>query len=521
MVDASAEATFDFIIIGGGTNGLTAASYLAKEGLKTVVVERQYEVGGGAITRELTLPGFHHDVIATSINTWRASPVQDELELAKYGYADVDPDPVASTPFKNGRSVTIYKDLRATLKSISQFSKKDAEKFEEFFNFYMESKEVLHASRSSPPLLLSDLMTTLEQSDQGLDFLQFTYLSARDWLEENFESEEMKAFLALWGSNHSPLSPEDSGSAIVILGFIGLLQDKGVGVPIGGMKTLALAFRRFLETHGGVIATGEEVREIIVENGKAQGILTSKGRKIRARKGVIADVEPRSLFLKLVPQTQLDSSFRSKAERFRFSKVSQVMIHAALDDSISYKAEEARRSGMVQIGDSLNQISRAFNDCIIGEMPKEPFMTVDNTTSHDNSRAPSGKHIMWNFVRAPAFVRGHQWTEEEKSEFADRAIERLSEYAPNAKNIVLKRVVLSPQDIQSINSNMVNGDPSEGRTTIDQSMALRPFPRWSQYKTPIAGLYMCRPATHPVGGVSGLCGRNAALVALNDLTNRS
>lgn len=519
MVDASVEATFDFIIVGGGTNGLTAASYLAKDGLKTVVVERMHEVGGGAITRELTLPGFHHDVIATSINTWRASPVQDELELDKYGYADMDPDPVASTPFKNGKSVTIYKDLQATLKSIRQFSRKDAERYEEFFNFYMESKEVLHASRSSPPLSLSDLMATLEESDQGLDFLQMTYLSARDWLEENFESEEMKAFLALWGSNHSPLSPEDSGSAIVILGFIGLLQDRGVGVPIGGMKTLSTAFRRFLETHGGVVLVDEEVREILVENGKAQGILTSHGRKLRARKGVIADVEPKSLFLKLVPESQLDSAFRNKVVRFRFSKVSQVMIHAALNDSIYYKAQDASRSGMVQIGDSLNQISRAFNDCIIGEMPKEPFMTIDNTTSFDRSRAPNGKHIMWNFVRAPAFVKGHPWTEEEKSEFADCAIERLSEYAPNAKTIVLKRVVLSPQDIQNINSNMVNGDPSEGRSTIDQSMALRPFPRWSQYRTPIVGLYMCSPSTHPGGGVSGLSGRNAALVALNDLAN--
>ena len=512
--------TFDFIIVGGGINGLTAASYLAKGGLSTIVVERQIEVGGGATTRELTLPGFQHDVLATSINTWRASPVEEELDLRKYGYVDVSPDPVAATPFKDGRSLCICRDLKATLKSISQFSNNDARKFEEVFNSYLESKEILHSTRSAQPISLSDMMAALEESDEGLDFLQFTYMSARDWLEENFESEEMKAFLALWGCNHSPLSPEDAGSAIIIFGFIGLLQDAGVGVPLGGMRTLSNSFRRFLEAHGGVILTGDEVKNIIVENGDARGIVSSSGKILRARKGIMADVEPKSLFLKLVPEAAIDSSFRKKVSRFRFSKVTEVMIHAALDDAIGYKAEDARRAGMVQIGDTIDQISRAFNDCVIGEMPKEPFMTIDNTTWYDSSRVPEGKHIMWNFVRAPAFVHGRPWTGEQKEEFADRSIERLTEYAPNAHKIILKRVVLSPQDIQAINSNLVNGDPGAGKPTIDQNMALRPFPKWSSYRTPVKGLYMCSPSTHPGGGVSGLPGRNAALVALEDLSKK-
>ena len=510
----------DFIIVGGGINGLTAASYLAKAGLSTIVVERQKEIGGGAITRELTLPGFQHDALATSINSWRASPVEEELDLRKYGYVDVSPDPVASTPFKDGRAVSIYRDPKATLKSICQFSEKDARKFQEVFNSYLESKEILHSTRSSQPMSLSDMMATLEGSDEGLDFLQYSYMCARDWLEENFESEEMKAFLALWACNHSPLSPEDAGSAIIILGFIGLLQDVGVGVPLGGMRTLSSAFRRFLEAHGGVIFTGDEVKNIIVEHGEARGIICSSGKVLRARRGIMADVEPKSLFLNLVPESAVDSSFRKKVSRFRFSKVTEVMIHAALDDAIGYKVEDVRRAGMVQIGDSLDQISRAFNDCLIGEMPKEPFMTIDNTTWYDSSRVPKGKHILWNFVRAPAFVHGRPWTEEQKEEFADRSIERLAEYAPNADKIILKKVVLSPQDIQVINSNLVNGDPGGGKPTMDQNMALRPFPGWSSYRTPVKGLYMCSPSTHPGGGVSGLPGRNAALIALEDLSNK-
>ncbi|MDA4129704.1 MAG: NAD(P)/FAD-dependent oxidoreductase [Thaumarchaeota archaeon] len=222
----------DFIIAGGGTNGLSAAAYLAREGYSTLVVESQPFLGGGAITQEITLPGFKHDVCATSLNIWRASPIQQDLNLEKYGLHVVDPDPVASTPFKDGRAITIHKDLNHTLRSIEQFSKKDEEKFKEIFDFYLDSKDILLGGMAAPPLPFSAMMSTLEESDTGLDFLQFSYLSARDWLEKNFESEEMKAFMSIWGSNHLALSPEDAGSALVVLIFIGILQDAGAGVPI-------------------------------------------------------------------------------------------------------------------------------------------------------------------------------------------------------------------------------------------------------------------------------------------------
>ena len=136
-------STFDFVIVGGGTNGLSAAAYLGKQGYSTIVLERQQYLGGGAITKEITLPGYKHDIFATSINIWKASSIQQDLELDEYGYREISPDPVASTPFKNGRAVTIHKDLNATLKSIEQFSKKDANKFREIFQFYIELKEII------------------------------------------------------------------------------------------------------------------------------------------------------------------------------------------------------------------------------------------------------------------------------------------------------------------------------------------------------------------------------------------
>jgi phytoene dehydrogenase-like protein len=507
----------DFIVIGAGTNGLAAAAYLGKEGYSTLVLEGNDYTGGGAVTQELTLPGFKHDVFATSINIWRASSIQQDLELEKYGYRDVSPDPVASTPFRDGRgAISIYRDLNMTLKSIARFSQKDAEKFREIYDFYLESKEILLGSLASAPVPFSTMMEALEGSDAGMDFLQFSYMSARDWLEENFESEEMRAFLALWGSNHVPLSPEDAGGAVLVLVFAGLLQERGAGVPIGGMATVAQALGKYVLAHNGQIVTSEGVEQILVKDRQVQGVRTTRGRTIEARVGVIASVEPKSLFLKLVPESSLEKSFVQKVKNFRFSRVTQVMIHAALDEWLDYDPAEVRRSGLVQIGDTLNEISRAYNDCVTGRPPSKPFMTIDNTTSYDGTRAPAGKHVMWNFVRAPVFIDGRSWSIDDKERFADVCIDRLSEYAPSAKRIILKRVILSPQDIETLNPNMVYGDPNGGKATPDQSLVLRPFPGWSEYRTPIRGLYMCSPATHPGGGISGLCGHNAAVIAIED-----
>lgn len=507
----------DFIIVGGGTNGLSAAAYLGKEGYSTLVLERQDYLGGGAITRnEFTLPGFKHDIFATSINIWRASSIENDLELQKFGYRDVNPDPVACTPFKNGKAVSLYRDLNLTLKSIEQFSKKDASKFKEIYEFYIESKDIILGSLASSPIPFSSMMAALEGSDEGLDFLQFSYMSSRDWLEENFESEEVKAFLALWGSNHVPLSPEDAGSAILILVFIGLLQEKGAGVPIGGIATLVESLKRCIASLGGRVATGENVVEILVEDGHAKGVKTASGKIFEAKRGIVASVEPKSLFLDLVKESTLDQDFRNKVKKFRYSKVTQVMIHAALSGWLEYNPMEASQAGLVQIGDSLDKISSAYNDCVIGKMPECPFMTIDNTTCYDSSRAPPGKHTMWNFVRAPVFLGGKPWSHSNKEEFANICIDRLKNYAPNVNKVILKRVVLSPQDIEKMNPNLVYGDPGGGKATLDQSLALRPFPGYSEYRTPIKGLYMCSPANHPGGGVSGMAGHNAALVAIED-----
>ena len=292
----------------------------------------------------------------------------------------------------------------------------------------------------------------------------------------------------------------------------------GIGIPIGGIKTLGDSFVRFIRSHGGTIITNSRVDEVVVGkgDGRAIGVRCADGKIFAAKKAIIVNAEPKSLFLKLLPQDSLQEEFKKKIRAFRFSKVSEVMIHAALSEWLDYKPFEVRSAGMVQIGEALDEVSRAFNDCITGRLPDIPFMTINNTTCYDKTRAPPGKHTMWNFARAPVLINGSKWNDNEKEKFADTCISRLSEYAPNTKAVILKRVVLSPQDIEAMNPNMVNGDPGVGKPGIDQSLALRPVPGWSNYRTPIKGLYLCGGSTHPGGGINGASGHNAAQVALAD-----
>jgi phytoene dehydrogenase-like protein len=177
--------TYDFIVIGGGVNGLTAASYLAKRGFSVILLERSDELGGCAITRELTIPGFKHDVMATSLNIFKAGPVKDDLELERFGFREALPDPVTAHPLPDGRALYIYRDIGKTLKSVEVFSKRDAKRLGEVLEMFRESSELLLGGMLGPPAPLSAMASLLEESEEGLEFPRLTFLSARDFLDEN------------------------------------------------------------------------------------------------------------------------------------------------------------------------------------------------------------------------------------------------------------------------------------------------------------------------------------------------
>ena len=507
----------DFIIVGGGINGLTSAAYLLNDGFSVVLIERNNYLGGSAVTSEITLPGYKHDVLATSINIWRLGPVESELGLEKYGYKDITPDTVASTPFSNKKAITIFRDPERTAKTISQFSKPDAKKYLEIYDYYKNSSEIIESGFSSPPVPYSEMMSILEESEEGREFIRLSFMSARDWLNENFESEETKAFFSIWGSNHAPLSPEEPGSAFTAFTFVGLLQQKGGGIPVGGMETLSNSLKNFVLKHNGQVILGDPVIEIEVKDSRATGVKLLSGKYLKAKRGVIANVEPKALFGKLVSQSKLSEGFVKKVKHFRYSSVTQVMMHAALNKPLDFIPEETGNAGLVQIGESLDDVSKAYNECLRGLIPESPFMTLNNYTKYDRSRVKGSGHILWNFVRAPHKIKGRNWTDDDKDVIAEAGLRVLEKYAGNVRGSILKMKIMSPQDIEAYNPNLVNGDPVVGQPSIDQMLSLRPFSGFSHYSSEIQNLYMCSAATHPGGGISGLSGRNAALQAIQDL----
>ena len=510
---------FDAIVVGGGTNGLCAAAYLSRRSLRVLLLERMERLGGAAITEEATLPGFRHDLLATSLNLWRVGDIAEELELSRYGYREALPDPVAASPFPGGRTVTIHRDLERTVRSIERFSSHDARRFREVYEYYRTIREFVIPSLYAAPASLASSMAVLEGSPEGLEFLQFTYRSTRDWVEETFESEEVRAFFTLWSSNHLPLSPETAGSALVSLLFVGILQEKGCAVPLGGIRALPDALRRYVEAHGGTVRLRAPVATIRVREGRATGVRLADGEEFSARHGIVANVEPRHLFLDLVGSELLPPDFVAAVRKFRYSRVAQVMVHAALSGPPGFDRDELQNAGIVQLGDSLDEVSGAFSQCVRGIPPDRPFLTVDNTSGYDPSRAPPGQHTLWCFARAPVYPGGAPWTPSDLDAFADRCLARIEEHAPGLSRRIRARLLLSPQDIERINPNIVNGDPGGGAATVDQLLQLRPFPGWSRYRTPLKGLYMCGPATHPGGGISGASGHNAAHALLEDLAS--
>lgn len=510
-------AEFDYIVIGSGINGLVAACYLLLSGGKVIIFEKLDHLGGAAYSEEITLPGFMHDVMATSINSSRISIILEELKLANYGYRAVRPNIIASTPFKNGNAVTMHMNVKKTIKSIEKFSKTDAKKYKDCIRFYRSYSEVVSFASLAAPPPYSEMTSLLEESEKGLDFLKFTFTSARDWLEETFESEEVKGFFALWGSNHAPLSPEEPGSAMTSLSFVGSLQNKGLEIPIGGIKRLIDALINFVKSHGGEIVIHEAVKKIKIKNGVAVGVTTKANRTVFAKKGVFADIEPKSLFLRMIDLGLISERLINNVKHFRFSKVSQVILHAALKDKILFSNEDVSNSALIQIGGSLNDISKAYNECLIGSIPRSPFMTLSNSSLYDPTRAPSPHQIMWNFIRSPTFINGKRWRDNDKESLINKALSSLEEYSPNIKTKIMKMIALSPTDIEIINNNMVNGDPIVGSVALDQSLYFRPFVGASQYTCEIKSLYLCGASMHPGGGISGISGRNAALSSLSTI----
>ena len=522
---ALTPSRFDAIVIGAGHNGLVTACYLARAGLRVLVLERRYVVGGACVTEE-TFPGFKVSTAAYVNSLFHTGIVRD-LRLADYGYEVLARNPSSFTPFPDGRSLIMSPDAELTRKEIAKFSARDAERYPQYEEMLERVAAVVEPTLTlAPPDLqrprLGDLRTLLSLGrefrrlgDGAGEAVEILTGAARPILDRWFESEEVKGTLATDAIIGAMASPSMPGTAYVlfhhVMGEAG--GARGVwGYMRGGMGGLTQALAAAARDHGAEIRCDAEVTRIVVQDGRALGVALASGDEFYAPV-VASNADARVTFLGLLDRNELPEAFVTDVERISYASAS-VKINVALAELPSFRAlpgTEAgpQHRGTIHICPDQDYIERAFDDAKYGRPSADPVLECTIPSVVDSTVAPPGRHLMSMFVQyAPYDLRDGSW-DDHRETFADRCFDLLDDYAPNFKRSVIARQVLAPPDLERV-FNLTGGNIFQGAMTPSQLFAFRPVPGYARYRTPLPGLDLCGAAAHPGGGVMGTPGLNAA-----------
>jgi phytoene dehydrogenase-like protein len=515
---------FDAIIIGGGHNGLVTAAYLARAGRKVVVLERRELVGGCSVTEEIW-PGFRVSTAAYLASLLQERIVQD-LELKRFGYVIDAKDPAFFSAFPDGRHFFMWQDEHKTLAEIAKFSKRDAGIYPAYELHLENLAQVVESLLlTSPPdfpprgigdfidyLKLAGRMRKLSRREM-VGLVKIFTQSAADFLDEWFESPEVKVTLAtdgVIGANGGPRSP---GTAYILLHHCmgGVGGKRGLwGFVRGGMGAISEAIAQSARSHGAQIRVSAAVHRILVNNHRVRGVVLENGEEIEAPI-VASNVDPHVTFLKLVDEREIDPEFRKSIQQFRTEGTSLKMNLAlsGLPDFHALPGAGPQHRATMHICPSIEYVERAWDDAKYGRPSERPLLEMTIPTMYDASLAPAGRHIMGIFLQyAPYTLRGLKW-DDIRETYADHVLSIIEEYAPNIRSIVIDRQVLSPLDLER-RFGITGGNIFHGEMSLDQMFVMRPVAGWARYRMPVPGLYLCGSGAHPGGGVMGAPGYNAA-----------
>lgn len=524
---------YDAIIIGGGHNGLVCGAYLARAGLKPLVLERRDVLGGACVSEEIW-PGYKVSTAAYIMALLQPKVILD-LELKSFGFEVLKPPPLFQ-PFPDGRSLIFFDEMARTCEQIAQFSVKDAEAYPEYRAHMMRLAPFMRRiiwetpfdiASLSPRDLLKTARFFWRNRDLGKDFYQLydiLTLSAADYLDRWFESDQIKAALGFYatggGGSAGPRSP---GTAYALLRP--LVRDHetaagGWGFIRGGMGGVTQAIAASGRQHGLETRTDAEVAEIVIRNGRATGVRLASGEEFAAR-AVIANASAGTTFLKLVEKRHLDDGFRKTIAHLR-SKGSTYKVHLGLDALPRFSAFDPVKAGFpypaqVRIGPSLDYLEASFDPSKYGGHGARPFIVAMTPSVVDETLAPAGRHLMSIMAGHAAYDRRDGST---NTDLLAAVAGSLEEYAPGFGNHIAESHVHSPADLERV-FDLPGGHVHHGEISVDQIFFRRPAPRFADYRTPIAGLYQCGASVHPGGGVTGVPGHNAAREVLRDLRKRS
>jgi phytoene dehydrogenase-like protein len=527
-------ANYDTIIIGGGHNGLVAACYLAKAGLKTLVLERREAVGGGAATEEIH-PGFRCSTLAHAAGPLFPDVVRD-LKLARHGLEAINPEVRVLALDLGGRALTIYNDETRTATDLEKLSPHDAKSYPEFAASFRRIGHVLHPLlRMTPPSIdkpaPGELLSLgrLGLSFRGLGkkdayrLLRWGPMAVADLVAEWFETELLRATVAARGIFGAFAGPWSAGTSTGLL-WQAAMDGNAVSPASfvkGGMGALTAALARAATDAGVEIRSKADVERILVAEGKASKVVLKSGEEIPAR-AVVSNADPRTTFMRLVDPLDLDPDFLLKIRNYR-AVGSAGKINLALSGLPSFPAlngdAQTKLAGRIHIGSDIDYLERAFDAAKYGDYSPSPYMDITIPSLTDPTLAPAGAHVMSIHVQfAPYNLKSGDWNSR-REEFGDTVINCLTEYAPNLKQLIVGRQIITPFDLEQ-NYGLSGGHIMHGEQTLDQFFAFRPLIGWAQYRTPINALYLCGAGTHPGGGITGGPGANAAREIIKDLRKK-
>ena len=523
------KARYDALIIGAGHNGLVCGAYLAKAGLKTLVLERRPIIGGAAVTEEFT-PGFRASIFSYVMSLLHPRVIA-ELELRRFGL-EVLPANDLFCPLAGGDYIIFSDDIKKTQAEFARFSQHDAEIYPAFDGYIQEAANIVRKLLFETPVdptrrdwksfkaTAALLWRHRRVGRKAYRIVDLLTQSAYDFLSAWFESDVIKAVLAYYASIGTFAGPKSPGSAYVIMHHImGEHQGAGGwGFIKGGMGAITQAIAASGKRFGLEVMTEASVAEVLVTAGRATGVRLVDGREFSA--GIVAsNADCKTTFQKLIDPRNLPAEFLADIGRFRtFSTAFKINI--AAEEPPRYRAFDRQKAGFdyptyVHIGPDIDYLERAYDDAKYGWYSRKPFITPVVPTIVDNTLAPSGKHVVNLFGgHAPHTLRNGDWAHE-RDHFVKNALAVMDEAAPGFSNRIIDMQVLLPPDIERI-LGLPQGHIFQGELSPDQLFFQRPVPHYADYRTPIIALYQCGSSCHPGGGVSGIPGHNAAREILKD-----